>query len=404
MSFTPQVNHSLTIDRVNYRFTEHPAAPGLPYGQRGKRAEVYQLVAPDGSLHAFKVFVAAFRTPRIAENTLGLRRFAHLPGLEACIRTVLTPQSHTALIDRHHDLAYAVLMPWVRGETWFDIVGARQQMTAEHSRMIAGALAHVLASMEVNGVAHCDLSGPNTLVRLDEAPISVALVDVEDMHGPGLVRPEKAPGGSPGYAHRQVRSGAWSSMADRFAGAILLAEMLGWCDARIRASASDESYFDADEIQQPSSARLDTLVKVLYEHYGATITRAFNRAWYSERLDECPEMSEWADALGMPAQVTGVPAAPARSRPVAAATPPAAPGAGPVKGWRALGDLGDASSAPPDTQALAGPPGAAPPAAGQPGGQGPSTPQRRSGRPAAGLLLAGIALLLLFGLLVLMTR
>jgi hypothetical protein len=80
MSFTPKVNERLTVDGANYRFTEHPAAPGLPYGQRGKRAEVYQIIAPDASLHALKVFVSAYRSSQIVANTARLHPYTRFPG------------------------------------------------------------------------------------------------------------------------------------------------------------------------------------------------------------------------------------------------------------------------------------------------------------------------------------
>jgi len=48
MPFQPQVNQELTIDNVAYRMAEHPAAPGIPYGQEGRQAIVYQLAAQGG--------------------------------------------------------------------------------------------------------------------------------------------------------------------------------------------------------------------------------------------------------------------------------------------------------------------------------------------------------------------
>ena len=45
MAFRPQVNQELIIDGVSYRIAEHPAAPSVPYGQEGRQAIVYQLVA-----------------------------------------------------------------------------------------------------------------------------------------------------------------------------------------------------------------------------------------------------------------------------------------------------------------------------------------------------------------------
>ena len=46
MPFHPQVGDQLNIDGVIYRIAEHPAAPGMPYGQAGRRAIVYALTSP----------------------------------------------------------------------------------------------------------------------------------------------------------------------------------------------------------------------------------------------------------------------------------------------------------------------------------------------------------------------
>ncbi len=82
MAYHPNVNDTLTIEKVTYRFTEHPGVQGMsiPYGQTGRRGTVFQLVAPDGSLYALKVFTYSFRVPRNAESVRGLRPFAsYLP-------------------------------------------------------------------------------------------------------------------------------------------------------------------------------------------------------------------------------------------------------------------------------------------------------------------------------------
>jgi len=41
MPFQPKVNQELIIDDTTYRVAEHPAAPGMPYGQEGRQAIVY---------------------------------------------------------------------------------------------------------------------------------------------------------------------------------------------------------------------------------------------------------------------------------------------------------------------------------------------------------------------------
>src|SRR5215210_1849723 len=53
--FHPAVDDKLSINGVVYSIAEHPAARGIPYGQEGRQAVVYQLVAGD-ERRALKVF------------------------------------------------------------------------------------------------------------------------------------------------------------------------------------------------------------------------------------------------------------------------------------------------------------------------------------------------------------
>lgn len=54
MPFNPNPNTELNIENTTCRVAEHPAAPGMPYGQEGSRAVVYQPIAKDGGKHALK--------------------------------------------------------------------------------------------------------------------------------------------------------------------------------------------------------------------------------------------------------------------------------------------------------------------------------------------------------------
>ena len=295
MPFRPNINDIVTIDGAAYRIAEHPSAPGMPYGQTGRRATVYQLRAGD-TVRALKVFTPAFRTPRTVESAQRLASFAALPGLQAASRTVLTSHGHAPLLSQHPDLEYAVLMPWILGETWQEVVLSRRPLSVETCYALARDLARVLATMEQHRIAHCDLAGPNLI--LTTSPVHVALVDLEEIYAPGLPQPDKLPGGSPGYAHRTAPSGLWSPVADRFSGAVLLAEILGWCDERVRTVTGDEQFFDPEEVHQPSM-RYQLLVEVLRKHWGEGLATAFTDAWNSSSLDACPPLAGWAELLAV---------------------------------------------------------------------------------------------------------
>jgi hypothetical protein len=321
MSFRPNVHDELTIDGVTYRIAEHPAAPGIPYGQEGRAGIVYQLLpSPTGrgaggeGAMALKVFRARFRTPALVSQAEKLAAFADLPGLTVCRRTVLTPQRNANLLRREPDLTYAVLMPWIEGPTWTEVMLEKRPLTPQQALDLARAFADILSRMEQNGIAHCDLSGPNVLLPMlaqptadrrpqtaYRPPSAVELVDVEGLYAPGLPRPEALPSGSSGYAHRTAREGLWGPTADRFAGAVLLAEMLGWGDESVREACYGETYFDPAEMPSVAQAsacdRYRTLLSALARHYGQPVADLFERAWRSETLADCPTFGEWLVAL-----------------------------------------------------------------------------------------------------------
>jgi len=299
MLFRPSPGDLLRVNGNSYRMAEHPSAPGIVYGQEGRQGIVYQLITTNGQRSALKVFKARFRAPALVAQTQQITRFANIPGLEVCAREVLSPIRYADLASDYPDLSYAVLMPWVSGPTWLDMLLDRRALTSEQSLYLARSLALLLATMEERRLAHCDLSAPNVLLpALLDPPGNppVGLVDVEQMYGPGLDRPEVLPGGSSGYAHRTAPAGLWSAQADRFAGAVLLAEILGWSDARVRAAAGDESYFEPQEIQKPG-LRYATLIRHLDTTWGLEVASLFERAWQSATLADCPTFGEWLVAL-----------------------------------------------------------------------------------------------------------
>jgi formylglycine-generating enzyme required for sulfatase activity/serine/threonine protein kinase len=322
MPFRPSPGETLTIDGVPYQAAEHPAAPGMAYGQEGRQGIVFQFQAPDGALAALKLFKARYRAPALVTQAQQIAPFAAITGLEVCARRVFSPIRYAEVVRQYPDLSYAVLMPWVSGSTWLDVILDRRVLTPAQSLAFARSLALLLATMEERGLAHCDLSAPNLLLPgLLDPPGQppVALVDVEQLFAPGLDRPAALPGGSAGYAHRTAPAGLWSAHADRFAGAVLLAEILGWCDPQVRAVSGEESYFDPEEIQQPSQ-RYDLLRSQLAQQWGPGVAQLFQQAWESDDLAECPPFGEWLVALPDQVSLSVQPLPVAPTRPATSAT------------------------------------------------------------------------------------
>ncbi|MBO2944185.1 hypothetical protein JJQ72_09420 [Paenibacillus sp. F411] len=318
MGFQPAPGDQITINNTAYRVGQHPAAPGLAYAQAGRQGIVYQLLPVNGSPYeakALKVFFPKFRMPAMVYQSDHMAGYKEIPGLQVCSREVLTPERNGELIARYPDLLYAVIMPWIHGMTWFDVISDQRSLSRSESLTLAKALAAIGSSMEQKGLAHCDLSAPNVMlpffseVELPEGAAAVELVDVEQIYSPKMDRPDVLLAGSPGYAaHRAVQSGLWSSYADRFAGAVIVAEMLGWSDVAVVSKSWGESYFDQHEMQT-GCERYFLLKKSLGQRWGAAISDLFTRAWDSQDLSSCPTFGEWLVALSAvsveePASVT----------------------------------------------------------------------------------------------------
>ncbi|MCI3922783.1 hypothetical protein MO973_21375 [Paenibacillus sp. TRM 82003] len=305
MPFQPSAGDVVTIQGTAYRIGEHPAFQDVPYGQEGRQGTVYRLLPAEGDRQprALKVFKPKFRNPTMVYLAEQTEAFAKLNGLSVCSRYVITPEEDAELLKSHPDLLYSVMMPWIEGPTWLDTMLYKVELTREQSLRLAVRFAKLLSSIEQRGLAHCDLSAPNVLLPYllhgDEPGTSwdVELVDVEQMFGRGLDRPEYVPGGSPGYAaFHTANIGLWSKYADRFAGAVILAEMLVWFDPQAREAAWGESFFAPEEMQQlcERQALMEHTIRL---HWGEEPAMLFAQAWNSAELNQCPTFGEWLTKL-----------------------------------------------------------------------------------------------------------
>lgn len=171
----------------------------------------------------------------------------------------------------------------------------------------------------------------NVLVHEDTRAID--LIDVEDMYGARFARPSAIPHGTDGYNHREARAhGQWQANGDRFSGAILICEVLGWYDPHLRTAANEDgTFFEANDMQQ-DGPRVTLLRQAIGTHpgfsaaYRGTLLRLFETAWNSSRLDECPTLETWSQALQHAPQLP--PGTPLSSMQLAWPDP--------VRGWRSI--------------------------------------------------------------------
>ena len=101
MPFWPTVGQEFVVDGLTYHVCEHPAAPGIPYGQEGRAGVVYQL-AFSQQTQALKVFK---RAPVAAMLRL-LTAAAYLTLIDEVCSDCATPRRH-ASSEATFDLTYS---------------------------------------------------------------------------------------------------------------------------------------------------------------------------------------------------------------------------------------------------------------------------------------------------------
>jgi hypothetical protein len=296
--FNPSPHDDVVIGGQTYRVMPHPAVPAFAFGQEGRKAFVYQVAqGGNGNRYALKKFKEAYRVSALVDVCDALARFAAWPGLEVCARECLHYPTHSDALDDYPDLEYAVLMPWIVGSTWYDIIIGMKPLNRLQALGIANATAQVLAALEESGLAHGDIAAANVIVNWNDTlrAGTAHLIDVEDLYAPGFPPPGALPAGTDGYAHQTAAEGLWGPHSDRYAGAVILAEMVAWHVAEIRKEAEEEHYFAANEMQV-DSPRYQLIHQVLADTHPA-LGDLLEQAWESKMLEACPRMQDWYDVI-----------------------------------------------------------------------------------------------------------
>jgi hypothetical protein len=243
---------------------------------------------------------AAYRSKHIVHVAEMIRRASHILGLYLPDRIYLTMAEHSDLIKTYPDLEYAVLMPWLIGKTWSGFMqdpAASASYTKQQACTLATTVANLLRSLESIHLAHSDIAGGNIFLSPDLQRIQ--LLDLEGLYTPGVPPPPFCSQGSPGYQHRNPGPrGQWCPEGDRFAGAILLTEMLTWWNPRVRAHVADhaDTLFPPAELQMQSLSYLPEVRKTLWSIL-PDLLHLFDQAWSSSTLSECPELEQWSRIL-----------------------------------------------------------------------------------------------------------
>lgn len=303
-SFQPYADMTLEIGGSYFAFLPHPLLPAEMeevYVIEGGEALIYQLQEiATGGLYALKVSKPSYRGEHIARAVAALAPYADLPGLSLGRRLCLTRAAFPRLIAELPDLEYAVIMPWLAGSTWAGFVADRaasEGYTPTDALALAAATAQVLWDLEAHHLAHTDIAGGNIVIGPDFR--HAELLDIENLYIPDAPLPRYMSRGTPGYQHPHLgEHGNWCPDGDRFAGAILLAEMLAWADplVRMRTPEGADALFQQRELQRVDVPQWQAARDALWALCPTTLA-LFDQAWVATTLDECPELGAWALAL-----------------------------------------------------------------------------------------------------------
>lgn len=271
-----------------------------PYIELGGSGLVMQLLlANDKTYHALKIFNNP-KTALVKSNqSLEKNNVSQLPGLIVAQREVINSKAnlYSDLLKKYPFLNYAVLMPWIGGYTWFEILGDSKgeskipAFNKNTSLYYASQLSRVLASLESKEYAHCDICSNNII--LDFKNSSVQLIDIEDMYLPGASKSEDFIGGQNGYAHPNRPLGhQWVKESDRFGGGMLISEILTWCDPKIREASDSESFATPTELCKDSKKH-NLMMNALKQYGNDELAILFDKLWNSKDLKSCPALREW---------------------------------------------------------------------------------------------------------------
>jgi len=259
---------------------------------------VYQLRDEKGEYFALKVFRKKYRDPHLIKSAEVLSHVENFKGLHAARRRIVLPSDPAAR--KYQNLEYAMLMSWIHGKAWFDVLWQAQQerywldpYTAIH---LCDCFLEIIEGLEIAGIAHTDISPGNVVVKFNTN--DVQLVDLENLYMPGTPSPPQPNLGSAGYRHRSGDKGetTWRPEGDRYGAAVLAAEMLIIANPVLGRKATDEGFF-TDHCETSQGMNRYKEAQVWLKAIVPEFALVFERSWFADSLEECPRISELREPI-----------------------------------------------------------------------------------------------------------
>jgi hypothetical protein len=309
MNFT--VNTVLTIRGQKYSFVTMPNQ-GIYIDSTGGSATIYKLKQiTTNETFALKVFHIEYRDAYLRHNFDFIQQELATIPIFAWVthRILINENDDSTLVLEFPELRNSILMPWIDLPTADQIrsmlTGKRQTPTSiAKCRALAQLLADSLYQLEQKGFAHGDISSTNVLIDWERPELYI--IDIEDMFHATLKQPGtlvQSKGGTDGYRFFDDFT-SWQPCADRFAGALLICELLTLDNPDCQQASAEESYFvqrDIDErtFDGMNNERIQTLTDALLQlTNGIALATALDSAWTKMEIREIPALGNWASLLG----------------------------------------------------------------------------------------------------------
>lgn len=292
-----------------YKFLPDESFPGAVFvNDTGARAIIYKIQnLATKSIHALKIFRPQFQHSYTRANFDYMQQhLARIPAFNwIADRFIINHADDGPLLraKANEYLENAIVMPWLDYDSITDIRfllrAGHLELTHDDANKIAKSFVHSMQALEQAGFAHGDIASSNILI--DTNNHTVHIIDIEDMYHDALSKPtamSTGVGGSQGYRFSNSFS-SWDHMADRFASAIVIAELLTLADADIHAhviSEHKETTFTQMEIDLRHQENAVALTSVLEAKLSSGIPLAgalFSRAMNATSLSRVPTLAEW---------------------------------------------------------------------------------------------------------------
>lgn len=289
----------------------HPRYENLAHREEGEQGEAYHLVQ---ETHKREWILKKFKADRQLEHKHLVAIRSLVPRGISCMaaakRLILAPEDLKAGDDLYSSpelaqwLQDTVLMPSVPGKSWNEVIveirkGVRT-IPLFHRVGFAQSLANTVGALEDNGCAHRDLSQHNIFLDLQE--YIVYLVDWDSLFHGSLSFHKSTPVGTEGYIAPWVRDKyekwdarkSWNRKGDRFALAILIAELL--LVDKDAPSYYDGALFSQEMYFNPGNPHLLRAREAL-AGFGESSGDLFYQALTATSYDDCPAPARWEEAL-----------------------------------------------------------------------------------------------------------